>query len=77
MLDELSDLVQELEKAINNLASALGSHVEGSTLDHAKHARDHIVPAMAKAREVVDKLECVVSDEFWPLPTYQEMLFIK
>jgi glutamine synthetase len=77
VLDELSDLVQELEKAISNLAGALGSHVEGSTLDHAKHARDHIVPAMAKARDVVDKLECVVSDEFWPLPTYQEMLFIK
>ena len=24
-----------------------------------------------------DKLEGVVSDESWPLPTYQEMLFIK
>ena len=50
---------------------------EGSTLDHAKYARDHIVPAMARVREVADQLECVVSDEFWPLPTYQEMLFIK
>ncbi len=37
VLDELSDLVQELEKAINNpWPAALGSHVEGSTLDHAK-----------------------------------------
>jgi glutamine synthetase len=77
VLDELSALVQELEKAISSLAKALGSHVEGSTLDHAKHARDHIVPAMAKLREVADQLESVVSDEFWPLPTYQEMLFIK
>jgi hypothetical protein len=31
----------------------------------------------AKLREVADQLEGVVSDEFWPLPTYQEMLFIK
>jgi glutamine synthetase len=77
VLDELSGLVQELEKAINALAGALEHHADGSTLDHAKYARDHIVPAMAKTREIADKLECIVSDEFWPLPTYQEMLFIK
>jgi glutamine synthetase len=32
---------------------------------------------MASVREVADKLECLVSDDIWPLPTYQEMLFIK
>jgi glutamine synthetase len=77
VLDELTDLVQKIEVAINNLQKVLEHHSEGSTLDHAKYARDHAVPAIAKVREVVDKLEGVVSDEFWPLPTYQEMLFIK
>ena len=28
-------------------------------------------------RIAVDILEGIVSDELWPLPTYQEMLFIK
>jgi glutamine synthetase type III len=32
---------------------------------------------MAKVREAADEQESVVSDEFWPLPTCQEMLFIK
>jgi glutamine synthetase len=77
ILDELNGLIQTLEGAIAGLDKALENHVEGSTLDHAKHARDHVVPAMAKVREVSDKLEGIVSDEFWPLPTYQEMLFIK
>jgi glutamine synthetase len=77
VLDELSALVQELEAAINALARSLNGHVEGSTLDHARHTRDHIIPSMTRVREVVDRLESVVSDEFWPLPTYQEMLFIK
>jgi glutamine synthetase len=34
-------------------------------------------PAIAAVREVVDELETVVADDYWPLPTYQEMLFIK
>ena len=77
VLDELNELVQNLQAAMQTLEKAIGSHAEGSTLDHATHARDKIVPAMASVREVADKLECVVSDDMWPLPTYQEMLFIK
>ena len=77
VLDELTVLVQKLEHVIAELDDALTNHDQGSTLDHAVHARDHIVPSMVKVREVADMLECVISDEFWPLPTYQEMLFIK
>jgi glutamine synthetase len=77
MLDELNGLVQEMQDAVQGLEKALGSHVEGTTLDHATHVRDTVVPAMANVREVADKLECIVPDESWPLPTYQEMLFIK
>jgi glutamine synthetase len=77
VLDEVNALVQDLQSAMGTLEKALDAHANGSTLGHAVHVRDHIVPAMAHAREVADKLECVVSDEFWPLPTYQEMLFIK
>ena len=29
------------------------------------------------ARKHGDKLETVVADDLWPLPTYREMLFIK
>jgi glutamine synthetase len=36
-----------------------------------------VLPAMLKVREYADKLEGYVADDLWPLPTYQEMLFIK
>jgi glutamine synthetase len=39
--------------------------------------RDHIIPAMRAVRATCDKLEKVVPDDLWPLPTYREMLFIK
>jgi glutamine synthetase len=77
VLDEVNELVRNLQDAIQRLEKALSTHVDGSTLDHATHGRDNIVPAIAGVREIADQLECVVSDEFWPLPTYQEMLFIK
>lgn len=34
-------------------------------------------PLMDGIRVYVDALEGEVADDLWPLPTYQEMLFIK
>ncbi len=50
---------------------------DGDGLALATYARDEQLAAMNDVREVADKLERVVSDEFWPLPKYSEMLFIK
>ncbi len=77
ILDEVNGYVAALQKEAAGLAKALAHEAKGSTLKHAKHARDVLVPAMNKVRDVVDLLEGVVADELWPLPTYQEMLFIK
>ena len=32
---------------------------------------------MLKVRAAADGLESVVDDDLWPLPTFQEILFIK
>ena len=42
----------------------------------AAHQGD-VKPAMAELRETVDTLETWVSSELWPLPTYQDMLFLE
>ena len=36
-----------------------------------------IIPAMNAVRTAGDQLELLVADDLWPLPTYQEMLFVK
>ena len=56
---------------------AIEHHAEGDSLAHARHSRDTIIPAMNTVRAAGDKLEALVADDLWPLPTYQEMLFIK
>jgi glutamine synthetase len=35
------------------------------------------LPAMADVRKVADRLEGIVADDLWPIPTYRELLFIK
>ena len=34
------------------------------------------LPLMDAVRAAADTLEGVVADDLWPLPTYQEMLYI-
>jgi glutamine synthetase len=79
----VSSLEGEVRALIDELADALGAleaanapnDLEG--MDLAIHARDKQIAAMAKVREAADKLEGVVADDLWPLPKYEEMLFIK
>ncbi|HEY6729981.1 MAG TPA: glutamine synthetase type III, partial [Solirubrobacterales bacterium] len=74
---EVRELVDELVAALGELkdANAVPDGVEG--IDLAVYARDNQLAAMDKVREAADKLERVVADDFWPLPKYEEMLFIK
>jgi glutamine synthetase len=69
-LDELGDSLAELEQA-----NAYPDELEG--LDLAVHARDKQLAAMDRVRVAADKLEKIVADDLWPLPKYEEMLFIK
>ncbi|MBY0588321.1 glutamine synthetase III [bacterium] len=76
-LDKVTELVKNLQDstaALENARSAFHSH---SVLDEAKHYCNTILPAMLEVRKYADELELMVADDLWPLPTYQEMLFIK
>jgi len=75
-LDRVTTLVKSLQDSIATLAKTM-EHDAASVADHAQHSRDIVLPAMATVREYADELEGVVADDLWPLPTYQEMLFIK
>jgi glutamine synthetase len=77
LLKSLTATITEFQKAISSLDHALAHHAEGDVHAHAKHFRDTILPAMADVRTLGDKLETMVADDLWPLPTYREMLFIK
>jgi glutamine synthetase len=75
MLEEVSVLVTGLRSGIGALRNALDIHGGETTLDEATHAAS-LLPFMADVRTTADALEHLVADDLWPLPTYQEMLFI-
>jgi glutamine synthetase len=76
-LDTVTKLVGELEGKIGELEGAIDHHGGGDLLAEAKHFQAKVIPAMKSVRDVADKLEGIVADDLWPLPTYREMLFIK
>ncbi len=70
-LAKVAALVSELETELNVLRDAHGAAAEVSDWTFK------VLPAMLAVRKSVDALEGILPDDAWPLPTYQEMLFIK
>jgi len=77
LLSELSKTIGDLQKKVGALAHVTEHIGGGDALSHAKHTKEAILPAMLAVRQLGDKLETIVADDLWPLPTYREMLFIK
>jgi glutamine synthetase len=75
-LRELTDTISKFQGSAAALDKAAHHHGDGDVYAHAKHMRDAVVTRMADLRTLGDKLESMVADDLWPLPTYREMLFI-
>ena len=77
LLDDVSTALKSLRDSLVLLEGTLSAETPAAPVDAARHACQVIMPAMNAVREYVDDLEGLVADDLWPLPTYQEMLFIK
>ena len=73
---EVISLADDLASALDSLDKLRGESKDDSH-GNARHACDKILPAMLKVRAAADALEEVVADEYWPLPSYQELLFLR
>src|SRR6476469_10070837 len=76
---ESDGLLNALWKAIGKLeeVNLAENQPDDEALKWSKYMRDKVIPAMDDVRTVADQLERIVADDLWPLPKYQEMLFIK
>ncbi len=75
-LDKVTELVKQLQDSITALEATKCPQGTGG-VEAAKYACFTVLPAMNEVRKYADQLELLVADDLWPLPTYQEMLFIK
>jgi glutamine synthetase len=76
-IDEIAAETDAMMASVSKLKDALSTAEFDSTEAHMHHCADILCPLMLQVRSHADALELVVSDDLWPLPKYQEMLFIK
>jgi glutamine synthetase len=80
-LQDLATCINGFEDSLRSLESRAASlnwnAGEEQRLECAQSCLTVILPAMEKLREWADSLENMVADDLWPLPSYQEMLFMK
>ena len=76
-LKALTADIDALVAGIAKLDEVMDGIDESDALATATYMRDKVFATMGEVREVADKIENVVDDEIWPLPTYREMLFIR
>lgn len=74
---KIASLVNSMMATATKLGEATEKHDFGSTEEHMQYCAQTICPLMDEVRVYADGLEGEIADSFWPLPTYQEMLFIK
>ena len=67
------------EALIEQLLDAALAHDHGDAdlIAESQYARGTLRPLMGAVRVATDSLETLVADDLWPLPNYQEMLYIK
>ena len=77
------DIVQKLSdltyKAYHTLAKLETSEKVAASITNnvtrAEAYRDTVIPTMKRLREFVDEMELLTSSEYWPLPSYGDMMF--
>ena len=76
LLEKLSDRIADLMDKTEALEAAeAGAGQEDCPFKEARYYHDVVIPAMEAARTVTDELELMVGAEYWPFPTYAQMLF--
>lgn len=76
LLTSCSSLLADAQKALKALKEAdkkANTMEEGK--EQAEFFRDTVFTAMADLRAPIDKLEMMVDKEYWPVPSYGDMLF--
>lgn len=76
-VEKVASLTKLMLDNVSKLEDALGKHDFDAIEAHMQYCAKTLRPLRDKVREYADALEGEVADDLWPLPKYQEMLFIK
>ena len=75
VLSKISDLAAVFNDKIDVLEDAVLKAKEFKSAEQAKYIHDMVIPAMEELRSAGDELETLTAEEYWPFPSYGEMMF--
>ena len=71
----ITDHMKKIKEDIDRIDELLNGSKASSSLEKAFFYHDQIIPLMEELREHADELEKICDREYWPMPTYLELLF--
>ncbi len=71
---KISKLTEEMIVSIDSLEE-ISKSVPSDIPEASHYYKDTVLPAMAKLREASDSLEMLVAKDYWPFPTYTDLLY--
>ena len=75
LVAKLSGITDEIDQAASALELAIEMYPKTDMIELAEYIRDQIIPDMEALRKVCDEAETVTAREYWPFPTYSDLLF--
>ena len=76
LLLEVSDLLSEMKVALSDLQALTEECGEIANMEKRAHAYyDQVIPTMERLRQAADQLEMIVDKEYWPMPSYGDLIF--
>ncbi|MBC8041961.1 MAG: glutamine synthetase III [Rhizobacter sp.] len=74
-LKSLATNISLLMERTEKLEASLAGLHKGGLEAHAKHCANVLLPSALAVREVADALEMQVDKDYWPVPSYLDLLF--
>ena len=71
----MSKMTEDLIKKIEKLEDIKLNIPSDNVLATAKYYQNVVLPSMNDLRAVSDNLETVVAKNYWPFPTYEDLLY--
>ncbi|MBO7373948.1 MAG: glutamine synthetase III [Oscillospiraceae bacterium] len=75
LIKKLTELVVKIDAAEKTLEKSIAACEEGDTTEQAFRIRDELLPRMAELRAPCDEAETMTAADYWPFPTYGDLLF--
>ncbi len=76
LLDQISELLVKANAALEALKAVTAeTNAIQDACQMANAFHDKVMPAMADLRAPVDELELLVDKDYWPVPTYGDLMF--